>query len=194
MEVFGFVTGASCVALLVRQNIWNWPVGILNNLAFSLLFFRTGLYADVGLQGFYIVISVYGWWSWLHGGRGHGALRVSRVPPPMALVLALGVGLITALLTWLLRRYTNSTVPVLDSLITALSLVAQFMMTRKWVENWAVWITANCLSVGLLIYKGLYVTAALYLVYQVLCTMGWVEWHRALRGEASADQPIPSVG
>ena len=194
MEVFGFVTGASCVALLVRQNIWNWPVGILNNLAFSLLFYRTGLYADVGLQGFYIVISVYGWWSWLHGGRDHGALKVSRVPPPMALALALGVGLITALLTWLLRRYTNSTVPVLDSLITALSLVAQFMMTRKWVENWAVWITANCISVGLLIYKGLYVTAALYLVYQVLCTMGWVEWHRALRGEAPTSEAIPSVG
>jgi nicotinamide mononucleotide transporter len=194
MEVFGFVTGASCVALLVRQNIWNWPVGILNNLAFSLLFYRTGLYADVGLQGFYIVISVYGWWSWLHGGRDHGALRVSRVPPSLALVLALCVGLMTALLTWLLRRYTNSTVPVLDSLITALSLAAQFMMTRKWVENWAVWITANCLSVGLLIYKGLYVTASLYLVYQVLCSMGWLEWRRALKGEAPADQPSPSVG
>ena len=81
---------------------------------------------------------------------------------------------------WLLRRYTNSTVPVWDSLITALSLVAQYMMTRKWIENWAVWILANCLSVGLLITKGLYVASALYAVYQVLCIMGWVEWRRAL--------------
>ncbi|WP_257312157.1 nicotinamide riboside transporter PnuC [Geothrix fuzhouensis] len=181
MEVSGFVTGAACVGLLVRQNIWNWPLGIANNLVFIVLFYRTGLYADVGLQGFYIAISVYGWWSWLHGGRDHGALEVSRVRTAMAGLLALAVAAATGLLAWLLRHYTNSTVPVLDSLITALSLVAQFMMTRKWVENWLVWILANSLSVGLLIYKGLYVTSGLYLVYQVLCILGWVAWRRALR-------------
>jgi nicotinamide mononucleotide transporter len=186
MELFGFATGAACVALLVRQNIWNWPLGIANNLVFIVLFYRTGLYADVGLQGFYIAISLYGWWSWLHGGRDHGALAVSRVKPLAGLLLAGAVALLTATLTWLLRRYTNSTVPVLDSLITALSLVAQFMMTRKWIENWPVWILANCLSVGLLIYKGLYVASALYVVYQVLCVMGLLEWRRALKATASA--------
>ena len=181
MEVFGFITGAACVALLVRQNIWNWPLGIANNLTFIVLFNRTGLYADVGLQVFYIAISVYGWWHWLHGGRDHGALTVSRVRPGTALLLAATVTASTALLTFILRRYTNSTVPVLDSLITSLSLVAQFMMTRKWIENWPVWILANCLSVGLLIFKGLYVTSLLYVVYQGLCLMGWKEWRAALR-------------
>ena len=181
MEVFGFVTGAACVGLLVRQNIWNWPLGIANNLTFMVLFYRTGLYADVGLQVFYIAISVYGWWHWLHGGRDHGALAASRVRPATALLLVGTVAATTALLTFILRRYTNSTVPVLDSLITALSLVAQFMMTRKWVENWPVWILANCISVGLLIYKGLYVASLLYLVYQVLCVMGWKEWRATLR-------------
>ena len=180
-EVFGFLTGASCVALLVRQNIWNWPLGIANNLTFIVLFNRTGLYADVGLQVFYIAISVYGWWHWLHGGRDHGALTVSRVRPGTALLLAGTVACTTGLLTFILRRYTNSTVPVLDSLITSLSLVAQFMMTRKWVENWPVWILANCISVGLLIFKGLYVTSLLYVVYQGLCLMGWREWRAALR-------------
>jgi nicotinamide mononucleotide transporter len=181
MEVFGFVTGAACVALLVRQNIWNWPLGIANNVVFIVLFYRTGLYADVGLQGFYIAISLYGWWHWLHGGRDHGKLVVSRVHPAGALLLALAVTALTAALTWLLRHHTNSTVPVADSLITALSLVAQFMMTRKWIENWPVWIVANCVSVGLLIFKGIYLASALYLVYQVLCVMGWIEWRRALR-------------
>ncbi|WLT32777.1 nicotinamide riboside transporter PnuC [Geothrix sp. PMB-07] len=189
MEIFGFITGAACVALLVRQSIWNWPLGIANNLVFIVLFYRTGLYADVGLQGFYIAISIYGWWHWLHGGRDHRTLTVSRVRPQTGLLLALAVAALTATLTWLLRRYTNSTVPVLDSLITALSLVAQFMMTRKWIENWPVWIVANCLSVGLLIYKGLYVASALYVVYQVLCVMGLLEWRRALEAEptSSAD-------
>lgn len=181
MEVFGFLTGAACVALLVRQNIWNWPLGIANNLVFILLFYRTGLYADVGLQAFYVAISIYGWWSWLHGGRDHGALTVSRIPPLPAVLLVLAVAATTAALAWLLRHFTNSTVPVLDSLITALSLAAQFMMTRKWLENWLVWIAANCISVGLLIYKGLYVTSGLYMVYQVLCVLGWVAWRRALR-------------
>lgn len=184
IELLGFLTGAACVALLVRQNIWNWPIGIANNLLFIALFYRAGLYADVGLQGFYIAISVYGWWSWLHGGRDHGALKAGRVPAVAAQALVAGVVLATIGLTWLLRRYTNSTVPVFDSLITALSLAAQFMMTRKWIENWGVWIAANCLSIGLLIYKGLYVTSALYLVYQALCVLGLVAWRRALRCEA----------
>ncbi|MBI1753674.1 MAG: nicotinamide mononucleotide transporter [Acidobacteria bacterium] len=189
MEVFGFITGAACVALLVRQSIWNWPLGIANNLVFIVLFYRTGLYADVGLQGFYIAISLYGWWHWLHGGRDHGKLAVSRIRPLAGLLLALAVAALTATLAWLLRRYTNSTVPVLDSLITALSLVAQFMMTRKWIENWPVWIAANCLSVGLLIYKGLYVASALYAVYQVLCVLGLREWRRELNAVDSETAP-----
>jgi nicotinamide mononucleotide transporter len=189
VEWFGFITGAACVALLVRQSIWNWPLGIANNLVFMVLFYRTGLYADVGLQGFYITISLYGWWSWLHGGRDHGALAVSRVRPWVGLLLALAVAGLTASLTWVLRRYTNSSVPVLDSLITSLSLVAQFMMTRKWIENWPVWIVANCISVWLLIYKGLYVTSALYVLYQVLCVMGLLEWRRALERSLLASRP-----
>ena len=189
IEVFGFLTGAACVALLVRQNIWNWPLGIANNLVFIVLFYHSGLYADVGLQGFYIAISIYGWWTWLHGGRDHGVLTVSQVRPATGALLLLAVAAITTLLAWLLRRYTNSTVPVLDSLITALSLVAQFMMTRKWIENWLVWIVANCVSVGLLVFKGLYVASALYLVYQALCTMGWLEWRRALKAQLSVSTP-----
>jgi nicotinamide mononucleotide transporter len=192
VEVFGFLTGAACVALLVRQNIWNWPLGIANNLVFIVLFYRTGLYADVGLQGFYIAISLYGWWSWLHGGRDHCALTVSRVKPWVGIFLVLVVALLTAGLTGVLRRFTNSTVPVMDSLITALSLVAQFMMTRKWIENWPVWIVANCISVWLLIYKGLYVTSALYVLYQVLCVIGLLEWRRAL--ERSLLSARPSAG
>lgn len=180
-EVFGFITGVACVGLLVRQSIWNWPVGIANNLTFIVLYYRTGLYADVGLQGFYVAISLYGWWAWLHGGRDHGRLAVGRVKPAVALALAAGVALATVAMATLLKRYTNSTVPYLDSLITALSLAAQFMMTRKWIENWAVWIVANCVSVGLLVYKGLYVAASLYLVYQVLCVLGWRQWREALR-------------
>jgi len=188
LEIFGFVTGALCVWLLVRQNIWNWPIGIANNVLFIALFYRSGLYADVGLQFFYIAIGLYGWWHWLHGEQDHGALPVSRTPPLWGAILAAGVVAATAVISWVLRRYTNSTVPVLDSLITALSLAAQFMMARKWIENWGVWIVANFISIGLLIYKGLYLTSGLYAVYQVLCVMGLLEWLRARR-----DAPVTSL-
>lgn len=181
LEILGFVTGALCVWLLVRQNLWNWPVGIANNLLFIALFYRSGLYADMGLQGFYIGIGLYGWWNWRHGGQGHGALRVQRTPWRWGLALALFVVLATVGLAWVLRRWTNSNVPLLDSLITALSLAAQFMMARKWIENWGVWILANFLSVGLLIFKGLYLTSGLYAVFQVLCVMGLIEWLKARR-------------
>lgn len=182
LEVLGFVTGALCVFLLVRQNIWNWPIGLANNAFFIVLFYRNGLYADMGLQGFYIAIGLYGWWNWLHGAQDHGAVAVSRTPARWAAALVLAVAAATALLAWVLRRWTNSNVPVLDSLITALSLAAQFMMARKWIENWGVWILANCISVGMLIFKGLYLTSCLYLVYQVLCVMGWRAWRADCRG------------
>lgn len=181
LEIFGFLTGALCVWLLVRQNIWNWPIGIANNLLFIALFYRSGLYADMGLQAFYICIGIYGWRNWLKGGQDHSTLPVRRVPWRWGLALAAFVALATLGIAWVLRRWTNSTVPVLDSLITALSLAAQFMMARKWIENWGVWILANFLSVGLLIFKGLYLTSGLYAVFQVLCVMGLVEWLKASR-------------
>ena len=107
LEVFGFVTGALCVWLLVRQNIWNWPLGLANNGLFIALSHRSGLYADVGLQFRYIAIGLYGWWHWLHGDQDQGALTVSRTPPRWGLGLAAGVIAATAGISWVLRRYTR---------------------------------------------------------------------------------------
>jgi nicotinamide mononucleotide transporter len=184
LELFGFATGAACVWLIARQNIWNWPLGIANNLLFMVLFTRSGLYADVGLQVFYVVIGVYGWWHWLHGGLDHGALKVSRTPPREAALAALLTAGGTALVILLLKRYTNSTVPVLDATVTGLSVAAQILMARKRLENWWIWIAANLLSIGLLIYKQLFITAGLYAVFLVICILGLVEWTRSFRKEA----------
>ncbi len=184
LELFGFVTGAACVWLLARQNIWNWPLGIANNLLFMVLFTRTGLYADVGLQVFYVAIGLYGWWHWLHGGLDHGALKVTRTPRREALVFGLATAAGTGLVVLLLKRFTNSTVPVLDATVTGLSIAAQVLMARKRLENWWIWIAANLISVGLLIYKQLFITAGLYAVFLVLCIQGLVEWTRSIRQEA----------
>jgi nicotinamide mononucleotide transporter len=184
LELLGFGTGAACVWLIARQNIWNWPLGLANNLLFMVLFTRSGLYADVGLQAFYIVIGIYGWWHWLHGGRDHGALRVSRTPPREALLAGALTALGIAVMVLALRRFTNSTVPVLDATVTGLSVAAQVFMARKRLENWWVWIVANLLSIGLLAYKHLYITAGLYAVFLAICVLGLVEWTRSWRKES----------
>lgn len=184
LELSGFVTGAACVWLIARQNIWNWPLGIANNLLFMVLFTRSGLYADVGLQVFYVAVGIYGWWHWLHGGLDHGALKVSRTPPAEAALVGALTLTGTALVVLLLKRFTPSTVPVLDATVTGLSVAAQVLMARKRLENWWIWIGANLISIGLLIYKQLFITAGLYAVFLAICVAGLVEWTRSFRKEA----------
>ncbi len=180
-EWLGFLTGAACVWLIVKENIWNWPIGITNNLFFIFLFFRAGLFADAGLQGFYILIGLYGWWNWLHGGRGDSELPISRTRPMEGLLLLIGTGTLTFILALLLIRFTPSTVPWWDALTTAISIIAQWMMTKKKLEHWAFWITTDALSIGLFIYKRLYLTAALYLIFGIMCGVGWTQWTRTWR-------------
>ncbi|MFN8010952.1 MAG: nicotinamide riboside transporter PnuC [Holophagaceae bacterium] len=184
LELLGFVTGTACLWLLAKQNIWNWPIGLANNLILMVVFTGAGLYADVGLQVFYVAIGIYGWWHWLHGGQDHGVLTVTRTPRREALAFGLATAAGTGLVVLLLKRFTNSTVPVLDATVTGLSIAAQVLMARKRLENWWVWIAANLISIGLLIYKQLFITAGLYAVFLVLCVQGLVEWTRSIRQEA----------
>lgn len=178
-ELLGFLTGAACVWLLVRQNIWTWPIGIANNVFFIVLFWRKGIYGDMGLQWLYIAISVYGWIHWRRGGAERGELAISRTSARMAafLLAATAIGTISAM--FLLRRYTNSTVPFLDALTTCMSVIAQFMQSRKLLENWVVWIAADVFYIGLYLYKDLGLTAILYAIFMLMCVAGLVEWRRS---------------
>src|SRR5438445_4192243 len=127
-EILGFVTGAVCVWLLVKENIWTWPTGIANNIFYIFVFLESGLYADMGLQFVYIAISIYGWWNWLHGGLQHGELEVKTASPTGVVGYLTMTAIATAILYWVLRRFTPSTVPFADGLTVALFLTAQFMM------------------------------------------------------------------
>ena len=183
-EILGFLTGAACVWLLVRLNIWTWPLGIANNLFFIVLFLHAKLYGDMALQFFYIAISIYGWWNWLYGGKGHSKLKVSRTSALFAAWMLMATATMTAILTFALRRFTDSNVPFFDALTTALSLTAQYMQTRKVVENWWVWIAADVFYIALYIYKHLYLTALLYVIFMIMCVAGLVAWRRSLASMA----------
>lgn len=186
LEIVAAVIGATSVWLSVRQNIWSWPTAIINVVLYFFVFHRAKLYADMGLQVVYAVLSVYGWYQWLYGGAGHTTLQVSRTRRAVGLVLAaIAVGG-ALLLGTLLHRGTDASLPFLDSLLTSTSLVAQWMMTRKLLESWAVWIGVDVLYVGMFIYKELYVTSVLYAVFLALAIRGWHEWKRSLEARMAA--------
>jgi nicotinamide mononucleotide transporter len=183
IEIFGFITGAVNVWLLARQHIWNWPIGIANNLAYLVLFTKSGLYGDAGLQLVYITLAVYGWYIWLRPGTGP-RLSVTRTTANVWMYLAPATLLAVLVLRWFLSRFTDSTVPGWDGVTTALSLAATYGQCRKLLESWWIWILADLIYIPLYIYKGLVLTSGLYFVFLLLCIFGLREWTRELREEA----------
>ena len=179
-EVVGVATGILGVWLTTRQKIWCWPVGLISVLAFIVVFFEAKLYAAMGLQAIYVVLVVYGWYAWLHGGADHGELLVSRVPSRILVPLAAAGLASTALLGVWLQRRTDESLPFLDAFTTSFSLVAQWMQTRKHLENWLLWIVVDLIYIGMSLTQGLRLTAGLYLVYVVLALVGYRDWRKSM--------------
>ena len=190
IEVAAAAFGIASVFLSARQNVWNWPLGIVNVALYIIVFYEAKLYADMGLQAVYVVLAAYGWWHWLHGGANRGTLPVSRVPTREIILLGIAFLVGTGALSTLLARTTDASLPLADSALTAASLVAQYMMTRKYVECWLVWIVADVAYVALFIYKGLLPTAGLYLVFTILAVVGWRQWRASLREQSTVEPAL----
>jgi nicotinamide mononucleotide transporter len=190
LELFAALIGAISVWLSVRQNIWSWPTAIINVVLYAIVFYEAKLYADMGLQVIYAILSIYGWYEWLYGGAGRTQLRVSRTGPRLGALLALVAAAGSALLGVFLHRATDASLPFMDSFLSSTSLVAQWMMTKKLLENWLVWIGVDVLYVGMFIFKGLFLTAGLYAVFLALAVKGYVDWRRSLAAQSA---PVPAL-
>jgi len=178
-EMAAVLFGIVAVYLTVRENVWCWPTGLVNVGLSILVFWQARLYADMGLQVVYVLLCLYGWYHWLHGGAEKGVLAVTRTPRA-ALPLLAALGLLGAgLLGLALARLTDASLPFWDSSTTAFSLVAQFMQTRKWLGNWLVWIAVDLVYLGIYVYKSLYWMTGLYAVFLVLAVLGHFEWSRS---------------
>lgn len=194
IEIVGTLSGLACVGLLIRRNIWNFPAGILSAAMFLILFAQSGLYADAGLQIVFIALNGLGLFWWLRGGADrHGVQIAALSARQLAACLAAVAGIALAIHSGL-TRWTDSTVAGWDAITTALSLVAQFMLARKWIANWWLWIAADLIYIPLYIHKNLYLTAGLYSVFLVMCIIGLREWQRAAKAaeaakSARADNP-----
>ncbi|MBG7619966.1 nicotinamide mononucleotide transporter [Herbaspirillum sp. AP02] len=182
LELVSFALAVLTVWLNIGQNHWAWLFSILSSLLYAAVFADARLYGDAGLQFVFVAVSVWGWYQWLRGGDQHRPLQVSRLAPSgwvmMAAVWLAGWWL----LSWFLQRYTDTDVPHMDGFLTAGSLVGQFLLSRKKLENWLVWIAVDLLYVGLYLYKHLSLTAMLYALFVVMAAAGWRRWKHAGAG------------
>ena len=179
LEIVAVAFGLLAVWLQTREHIASWPTAIVNVGIFFFVFWQARLYADSVLQLFYLSISVYGWWAWLRGGAQRTPLRVSRATPRLWIIgipVVVGFGIALGVV---LDRYTDSPVPFLDALLTSASLAAQWMMTRKILENWIVWIVADIVYVPMFISRDLPYTSIQYAVFLLLAVMGYFSWKRS---------------
>jgi nicotinamide mononucleotide transporter len=185
LEIVGAVTGIISVWLTTRQNIWCWPIGLVNLAVYALVFHSARLYADMALQGIYAALAVWGWYCWLRGGKEGAPLRVSQAPVRVYSIL-FPAGILCSLALGLgLERATDAAVPFWDAATTTFSLAATFMQTRKWFENWIVWIVVDSCLVGKYAWSGLWPTAGLFFIFTILAVMGLMEWRRSLKMEGA---------
>lgn len=174
------LTGFACVWLTVREHMACWPTGLVSAALYMVVFFKSRLYADMGLQGVFIALQIYGWLAWAHGDDDHEPLVVSRTPPRTRLALLAMFAAGTALLAHTLYRYTDASLPWVDSTQTVMSLIAQYLLSFKRIENWMLWIVVDVISIWMYHYKALYLTAVLYAVFLCLAVQGLRRWQRVL--------------
>ena len=187
-EIVGTAFGLLSVWLTIRKSVWCWPTGLVNVVCFFVMFYEVKLYAELITYAVFFGLGIYGWWKWSPGKNAHTELPVTRTPHRLAAVL-IALGLVwTPIQGYWLHQYTDAALPYWDSSITVLSLLAQWMMARKYLENWLLWIAVDLLGIGVYQAKGLYATAGLYAVFLILATSGLVTWWRAFAVERKPDR------
>lgn len=184
-EIIGTVLGLIGVALMIRQNVWGWPVGLVQVTVYAWVFLDARLYSDALLQLFFFGLQAYGWWHWRHGGAGPRAeLPVTRLPGRAVAGWIAAGALGSAAWGELMRRNTDAALPHWDAFILVFSLIAQWLQARKRLENWAGWMIVNIVAVGVYWAKDLRLTAGLYAIFFGLAVAGHAAWRRTMGSNA----------
>ncbi|MCR9278967.1 MAG: nicotinamide riboside transporter PnuC [Pseudomonadaceae bacterium] len=187
-EIVATASGLLCVWLLIRQNIWTWPLGMAYALLSLFVFYGEQLYGQFALHVFYVLVNAYGWYHWQTGGADGAPVVVGRTPVAVAFVLALLVVLASVASWLLLDTYSDAQQALFDSALTAASLAAFWMQTRKYLESWLVWLVIDIVYVGFFVLQELYLYAILYGVYLIMAVWGYVQWLRDTK-----ERPISEV-
>ena len=185
LQIVGVALGLLYLWLEYRANTWLWVVGAIMPCVHGLLYYSSGLYADCAMQLYYVLAGLYGLIAWLIGHKSKDKpLKIGTTPLSIALSLVAIYGVLHILLYYLLVYFTDSTVPFWDSMTTAMSMVAMWMLSRKYIEQWLVWCVVDAITVGLYLYKGIPLTAGLYTLYTALAVVGYLRWRRMAKAES----------
>lgn len=185
IEIAGTVLSLIYLYLSIKQRVGLWVFGFLSALLYVVVFYQSQLYAIMSLQFYYMGVSIYGWISWRAGKEETGEeMPVKRISLKYSLVLLIiGIGLFFGYY-YTLSEHTDAYAPVIDSFTTAFSIIATWMLARKFIEHWLIWMVIDSISAGLYIHRGLYFTALLFVAYAVMAVVGWVQWRKSILEKA----------
>lgn len=178
IEVLGFVIGLIYLWLEYEASIYLWIAGIIMPAISLFVYYQAGLYADFGINVYYLLAALYGWLMWKP--RKSVSLPITRIPRSHLWGAAAAFAFAWLFIAWILIRFTNSNVPWFDAFTTALSIVGMWMLARKYVEQWLAWILVDAVSAGLYVYKEIYFYAILYALYTVIAYLGYKKWLRLM--------------
>ena len=180
-ELLAAALGFVAIFLQIRQNVWYWMVSIVMVSMYIYIYIDARLYADMSLQVYYLFISFYGWYMWLFGrevDHHKTSLTVTNSSKRLMVLLAAISVVLFFVIAWFLIHFTNSDLPYWDSFTTSLGFVATWMLARKYIEHWLIWIFVDLFSSGLYFYKNLWATAILFIVYTVMAAVGYFQWKK----------------
>jgi len=186
IETIAFVLGVANVVLVVRRSLWNYPFGLVMVALYGWVFFGAKLYSDAILQVFFFVVQVYGWVNWSRNAGEAGEIEVERMAPASRVAWLTGSVIAIVVWGWAMHRFTDAAFPWWDAAVAMLSVTAQVLMSRRFIENWLLWITVDVLAIGLYAAKDLWLTAVLYAIFLALSAWGLVDWRGAERRMAIA--------
>lgn len=189
IEILGAISGLLYLYFAIRQKIWLWPLGLITSALYVYVFYGERLYADMGMNIYYVVISIYGWYYWLHGSGSQetNTLRISTLTQKLVVILLIITACIYVVLVYMLKKLPEllnvevSELLYWDAFTTAASIVATWMLARKIIQHWLIWIVVDAVSLGLYVYKGMYPTVVLFLVYTLMAFKGYIEWKKNLQ-------------
>ncbi|MBR1448163.1 MAG: nicotinamide mononucleotide transporter [Prevotella sp.] len=203
LDIVTTILGLAYILLEYRASLWMWAVGFAMQALGIVLYYQKGLYADCGMEFYYLSMTIYGWWRWVSKspklGDNRGLNKASSAPQPpklgglsirhfprrLVLPWVLLMAAIWAGIYWLLVTFTNSTVPLADSFTTALSLVGIWALAHKYLEQWFIWIAVDVVTSVLYFYKDLPFKASLYALYVVIAIFGYFKWRRMMKATYS---------
>lgn len=184
LEFLAVAFGFANIAFLIRKSVLNFPCGIVMVSLYAAIFFETRLYSEALLQVFFFCVQMFGWWKWQTAIADEGELVVEWSSPRLMVQCVVATVVLAVLLGTVMATWTNAAAPYPDAAVAAASVVAQFLLSYRRIENWVYWIAIDCLSIGLYVWRGLNLTAGLYIVLLIMSVIGlgaWLSSRRAVR-------------